>query len=514
MALLKGDSLTARRALAGLASAGVSTDPEFFYIGGMISLGDEEYETAVRRLSAAVAANPSARNRAALAKAEEAERLFGENRPRLEMVDAAIDPIFPALYKIYATAPIGAVTVRNAGRIPLDRLRFSVFIRGAMDFPSDTLIMRLDPGESVRVEIKAELANGILDVTEDETKQAELRLTYYRSGEPVEVKQTVPFRLLARTALTWDDPRKIASFVTTRAPVVAEFARNVAGYADDASGAIPAPVRIVMLLRRALAVYGIRYQQDPLSPYQNVSENVQMIDHVQLPEETLRNKSGDCDDLVVLMASLLENLGVRTAAADLPGHIMLLIDSELPPEAADQVVPPGAGIEKDGTIWVPIETTMIEGSFEEMLRTASESAKRATIYDLRDAWSLYPPVTTQSSLWRAELPDKGETLKRFGPDDHDARLRRAKVLAGDDAAAAGTDTAAALRAGIVYGRMGLLDEAEAFLLRAGESAAVWNDLGNIALMRGDAAKAKEYYERASAAEPDDEGIKRNMERVK
>ena len=514
LALLKGDSLTARRALAGLASSGVTTDPEFFYIGGMIAMADEEYETAVRRLSSAVSANPSARNRAALSRAEEAQRLFGENRPRLEISDAEIHPVFPALYKIYATAPIGAATVRNAGRFPLDRLRFSVFIRGAMDFPAATLIMRLEPGESIRVAIRAELSNSILDATEDETKQAELRLTYYRSGEPVEVKQTVPFRLLARTALQWDDPRKIASFVTTRAPVVAEFARNVAGYGSDLSGAVNAPLRIVLLLRNALAVYGIRYQQDPLNPYRDVSENAQTIDHVQLPEETLRNKGGDCDDLVVLYASLLENLGVRTAAADLPGHILLLIDSELPPEAADQVVSGGAWILREGTVWIPIETTMLEGTFEETLRSAAESLKSATIIDLREAWSLYPPVTTQSSSWRAALPDRDATMKRNEPDESAARLRRAVVLAGADAALAGTDPEAAIRAGIVYGRMGLLDQAENFFRQAGETSAALNNLGNVALLRGDAARARAYYEQAAGLDPEDEGIKANLEKMK
>lgn len=503
LALLRGDSHTARSALAGISAA---RDPEFLYISGMLSFLDEEYETAVRKISAAVAANPSARNRAALSKLEEAQRLYGENRPRLEMSDASIRPIFPALYKTYAAEPIGAVTVRNAGRQPLERLRFSTFIRGAMDFPSDTVINRLDPGETIRVAIRAELSNEILDITEDDTKQAEIRLTYYRSGEPVEVKQTVPFRLYARTALMWDDPRKIASFVTTRAPVVSEFARNVAGYTSEFGDVINAPLKTAMLVRHALAVYGTRYQQDPLNPFREISEDATAVDHVQLPEETLRTKAGDCDDLVVLMASLLENLGVRTAVADLPGHVLLLFDSELPPEAGDQVAPRGCWVEHEGSVWIPIETTLLDASFEAANRAAAKVMEGSTIIDLHSAWTLYPPVTTQSSAWRAPLPDRAETLMKFTPDELAARLRRAHALVGDDSDA--------LHVGIIFGRSGLLDEAQTSLEGAGDNAASWNNLGNIAFMRGDLDKARACYQRAAELDPLDEGIKKNLERAR
>jgi Flp pilus assembly protein TadD/DNA-binding beta-propeller fold protein YncE/transglutaminase-like putative cysteine protease len=540
LSLLRGDSAAAWDAIAAWPTESVR-DAEYLYVRGQLSFARGEYDTAVRTLIEAVTLSPTARNRDALTKAEEARRAFGENRPRLEIVSARIDPIFPALYKTYGSQPIGWAVVRNGGNLPLERVRFSCFIRGAMDFPADTVIARLEPGETVLLPIQVELSNTILDATEDDTKQAELRLTYYRSGEPVEVRQTEKFRMYARTAITWSDPRRVAAFVTHRAPVVAEFARNVAGYASDLPDAGNAPLRTAMLLRHALREYGLRYQVDPASPFQRVSEDASAVDHVQLPEETLRNRAGDCDDLVVLLAALLENLGVRTMAVDVPGHLLLMVDAEVPPEAAALVADESDWFEQGGTVWVPIETTLLEGSFAEAVRAGAKAIATAedrsaagtpgrpapdrmsgfsgavTFVEIGAAWGTYPPVTTQSSDWRAALPERVRVLTPARSDDYSMRKRMAEALGAPYRVAlesAGTEGAdAALALGAIYGRLGLYDDAEEMLGRAGESAAALNNLGNIRLLKGDSAQARAYYERAAALDPD-AGIQRNLERVR
>ncbi len=512
VALLRGESEAAR---AAIGDVGAPDDPDYNYVAGLIALGDEAWDTAVRLLARAVAVRPTGRNREALGRAEEARRVLGENRPRLEIEGLAMDPIFPALYKTYGTRPVGTAFVRNAGRVSLERVRVSVFIRGAMDFPSDTVLRRIDPGESVAVPVHVELSNEILGMTEDDTKQVDVRVTYYRGGEPVEVRRTGRVRVYARTALTWDDPARAAAFVTHRSPVVAEFARNVSGFADPASEAVNAPLRQVMLVRRALAAYGLRYGADPARPYARVSEEREAVDHVQLPEETLRNRYGDCDDLVVLCAALLENLGVRTMLGDLPGHVLFLVDSELPPEAAALVADSGAWIEHGGTAWIPIEATLIDASFADAVRAGARAleAGGARFVEVAAAWGAYPPVTTTPSEWRAPLPARELVLAGFAGDDRALRERMAGELGRADRAAAGSDAAACLRLGALCARLGLLDDAERWLRGAGESAAAFNNLGNVAMLRGEKEAARGFYGRALELAPADEGIRRNLERA-
>ncbi len=512
IALLRGDSTQAAAALSRARALGAgSADPEERYLRGQLALAEGDYDTAVRLLASAVAAVPSARNRAALALAEDRQRQFGENRPRLEIVSTQIRPIFPALYKTYATSPVGSVVVRNGGRLPLERVRLSIFIRGAMDFPSDTVLPRLSAGESILVPLHVELSNSILDVTEDDTKQAELRLTYYRSGEPVEVRSTVAFRLYARTAMTWDDPARLAAFVTGRAPVVAEFARNVAAFIADRPSP-SAPLARAMALRRALALHGLQYVEDPRMPLRVVSEDATLVDHVQLPEETLRNRAGDCDDLVVLLAALLENLGVQTALADLPGHVALLVNTELPPEAAQGLAPNEALIERGGTIWVPIETTLLGADWDEAVASAASAIRAAgaaaRIVEIGSAWRTYPPVTTQSSSWRAPLPDRAALLERFDADDRKVRLSRAAAIGS--AYAGRADAESRNRLAVIHARLGLVAEAEQ-LLEGVETAAAWNNRGNLAMLRGDRAAARSCYEKALGMDPDDAGVRTNLE---
>jgi hypothetical protein len=67
----------------------------------------------------------------------------------------------------------------------------------------------------------------------------------------------------------------------------------------------------------ALGEYGVRYVSDPNDP---LGEG---IDYVQFPDETLEIKAGDCDDLAVLYASLLESIGIETELIYVPGHVFV-----------------------------------------------------------------------------------------------------------------------------------------------------------------------------------------------
>jgi len=48
-----------------------------------------------------------------------------------------------------------------------------------------------------------------------------------------------------------------------------------------------------------------------------------------LPRETLRLRTGDCDDLAVLYAALLENVGIDTALVDVGDHVLTMFDTGL-----------------------------------------------------------------------------------------------------------------------------------------------------------------------------------------
>jgi hypothetical protein len=129
-----------------------------------------------------------------------------------------------------------------------------------------------------------------------------------------------------------------------------------------------------MQLYAGLTSLGCIYQVDPVSPFAAVQEDTVAIDSVSLPRETLKRITGDCDDLTVLYNSLLESVGIETAFITTPGHIYSAFNTGM--EAADyRLIHPDRGItiEYQGTVWVPVEITMIgTGGFLEAWRRGAE----------------------------------------------------------------------------------------------------------------------------------------------
>lgn len=513
LALLRNEAGEAAGHFARV-SAPEEADAEYLYVAGSVDLAEARYDTAVKTLTLAVSLDPSTRNRRALGRAKDDQTKFGQNRPRIELASVSFEPIFPALYKDYMSRAIGTAIVTNSGDAALERINFAVFIRSAMDFPTDKIIEKLEPGESIVVPIHVDLSNEILEATEDDTKQAEIRLTYFREGEPVVLKNTFPVRVYARNAVTWDDPTKIASFVTVRDPVVLDWARNIAAFPDNARFALLQPLRRAILLRAALKEFGLRYLEDPINPYSVVSER-ETVDHVQLPEETLRRKSGDCDDLVVLLASLLENLGVRTALVDLPGHILMMIDSEMPFEIMASGAADIPWTQHDGTAWLPVEATLIDGTLLDAARAGAIELEKAgaRIIDVESAWRKYPPVSNLATDWRAGLPEKARVLSGVEADELEWRRANLRIFLSQlEKTAASADELAHQKAAL-HVRFGFFDEAEALLTGLPSSAAMKNNLGNIRLLRGDAEGARRFYEEAAQLDPLDPGIVSNLKRL-
>ena len=186
-----------------------------------------------------------------------------------------------------------------------------------------------------------------------------------------------------RSALIWDDNAKLASFITPNEDVVAGFALRVLAGLEDAGGAgggrgasggrgaIPAGIASVsprmlraMRLADAMGRYGINYVEDPRSPFSEVHGAQQAVDTVRFPRQTLYYRSGDCDDTSALLASLYEAAGLDTAIVTTPGHVMIAVDTQEPVSNAWMFETSGTmAIPHDGTLWIPVETTVVNRGF-------------------------------------------------------------------------------------------------------------------------------------------------------
>jgi tetratricopeptide (TPR) repeat protein/sugar lactone lactonase YvrE len=483
------------------------------------------FDAAIRSYTKAQDLNPSPENQLHLNTAYAEKKKAGEfrqNAPRVLLQDLKLTRVFSAAYKQYASEPVGSVKLRNLSQTEYRNLRLSFHIKGYMDFPVTTEIPQLKPQETLELPLAAALSNRVLALDEDTGVQAEVKVTFFQDGHEAAAELTRPLTIYGKNAILWRESLMVGSFITPRDETLKEFVRAALAQYGATTGALNRNLAQAMTLFDMIGATGTRYLADPNSPYARVSAD--QVDYVQFPRETLRSRSGDCDDLTVLLAAALENVGIETALVEVPGHLFLLFSTGLPAAQSDQVsTQDDLLVVRDGIVWVPLETTMIATSFSEAWTEGArkyrehEQAQNVKVVPVKSAWERYAPVTLAPAGYTLDVPG-GEHVKLKLGREHAALLTRSlerlvrpyrALLQADP-----KDQEARMQIAIVYARNGLaepaLHELERILeLNAGSSAA-HNNRGNIYYTQGEYERALEAYRYAAQLDPSDGGIKLNL----
>ena len=483
------------------------------------------FDDAVAEFEKAVELEPSDRNRAILnvAFAERKKSLeFKNNAPQLLLSDLNLQTVFSAAYKKYQDQPIGSVKLQNVSATDYANLKLSFQIKEFMDFPALFDIATVRGGETREILINATFNNRILEVDEDTGVQVEVKLTYQRDGQKDDITLTQPMTIYGKNAMVWKDANMIGSFVTPKDDTLRDYVRQVVNTYQPDPGPLNEKIVAAMTYFSGLTASGISYIVDPFTPFSELRDD--QVDYVQFPRETLRLKSGDCDDLSVLISAGLENLGIKTAFIEIPGHLLLMFDTGLDVEEADLISQDGSLLAiKDGRVWIPLEATMINTSFNEAWAEGARKYQDALaagelgVIDLDKARQQYKPVTLRKSNFSIELPEK----RRTGNLVRQARsllLQKSidRLILPYQAMVDNKpeNIAARLQIAILYTRYGLYDKAEAAFEvldeLAPDSSAVNSNRGNLYFLQADFDSAVEYYQRAAELDAEDGGIWINL----
>lgn len=447
--------------------------------------------------------------------------------PPVEIVKIEVREIFASAYKHYESHPLGSVVVRNNTDGPASGMKLAFSIRDYMDFPTEVQVPELGPRQQADLLLKPVFNNRILEVTENTPLQSEIALTYYAGGEARTVKRSFPVTLYERHAMTWDLLAKLGAFVTPKDPPVADFARSTVQPYVEAYPNLHASIVHARALYGALGVYGLSYIVDPTSPFQEFSEKSSAVDYLQYPRDTLARKSGDCDDLSVLYASALENIGIGVAFVDVPGHVFLLLNTGV--AEADKATlgfPDTLLVSHRGTVWLPVEMTMVGASFTRAWQKGAEQYRdwaakgKAVIIEAQKAWEDFRPVTLPPAD-AAAVRVKPEAIEAKFPDELQelGRQRLAALSAGYLAALKQdpADSSALYQLGILYGENGMFTEAleqfQKLLSRDKDNATALNNIGNIYFLQARLEDARQSYEAALRSDPEDVGIQVNLSRA-
>lgn len=446
--------------------------------------------------------------------------------PPLEITKVEAGEIFASSYKYYESHPLGKVVITNNTDMPYHKIKLTFSIKDFMDFPTEVEVPELAPKQRAEFPLKPLFNNKILEVTENTPLQSELALTFYVAGEPKTITRSFPLTLYERHALRWDNKAKLGAFVTHKDPVVADFSRQIVQQYVDAYPNLPQSLVYARGIYDALGVLGLKYIVDPSSPFQDFSGSAQGVDYLQYPRDTFSRKSGDCDDLSVLYAASLENIGIGVAFVDVPGHVFVMFNTGvLEKDAITLGFPEDLLVPYQGTVWIPVEMTMVGASFTRAWQKGAEtyrdwSAKKSVdIISVQKSWDEFMPVTLPKAegsvkVKRAEIEAayKGEleTLGRQRLENLSAGYRDLIKKNPQEVNALG-------QLGILFGENGFFSEAleqfqKILAIDKADSLAL-NNIGNISFLQGRLDDARQAYEAALKASPGEPGIIVNLARA-
>ena len=436
-------------------------------------------------------------------------------RPYTDLVIEKIelDPMFPVLFKYYGDHPVGSVLVKNRGKIPIENLKLQFYVNQYMDNPTISAeVPFLKGGQELKLDAVALFNDKVLGISEATKVQADVVVIVNVAGDSYGSERVETLRMYDRNAITWTDDRRVAAFVSSKDPDVMRFAKNVA---SAIKGRGPLAFSDALLdavaLHAALASYGLSYQTDPSTPYTQFSKDATAIDYLQFPGQSLQFKAGDCDDLSILNASLLEALGVQTAFITVPGHIYIAFDSGLTPadlgrrgqSSADYII-------VDQTAWVPVEITMTKEDFLKAWDTGVEewrlAGNAAHLYPVHDAWKLYEPVGfAGAAAVIAPPPDTVivDGFRRSMKQIVDRELGPQETALKNKVQGSQGDPKLLNSLGVLYARYGYPDKAEAqfsAILSKREYFPALINIANLRYLGGQMAAARDLYLRATKAQ--------------
>jgi len=434
-----------------------------------------------------------------------------------KLINLEFDTIFPVFYKYYDDHPAGSAILLNPREDEVTDITLDLFVKQYMDTPKRcTVPDSMVSGETCDIDINVFFNDSVLEITEGTKVAAELTLSYRVDGVKYSDVFSHTIRMQYRNAMTWDDDRRAAAFVTAKDPAIMGFSKNVASMLQDhESSSINKNLQKGMALHNALSLYGLTYVVDPNTSYSELSTQSTAIDYLQFPRETLEYRAGDCDDLSILNSALLESLGIKSAFVTVPGHIFIAFSLGISQEEAIRTLYCCDNlIFAEGEAWVPLEITSLKESFMKAWEIGArqwrdnDSKGLAGFFPIRSAWQQYEPVGLPGSNSAITIPLRQDVINAFHSElssfisselEPQLELINSEIQKNRGAAKYLN------KLGVLYARYGFYDEAVAEFNKAIEAEdyiASMLNIGNIYFLEKEMDQALEIYSRGYSLSPD------------
>lgn len=437
-----------------------------------------------------------------------------EGRAVLELAES--EPVYPILAEKYEDTPFGTLTIRNGESAEIRNVEVWFSAAGYTSSPrlcGETA--HLSRGEEASFPIYATFSDEVMTVTELLRTTGEVSITYELLGESQTSRAETTIAIANRNALTWQDPRILASFVSTNDQALMDLSKFIAGVVrSESRSEVDSNLQYALALFEGIRLTGIAWSPDPQTPYSAMRQAPDEDDYVQYPHQTIAYGSGDSDDLAVLYAAALQSVGVPAALIPLEDEVIVAARLGLSESEAQQFFADTDEILfADEAAWIPVRVSLLREGF---LRAWSEGARKVResgggaeeFFSLAEAWRAYPSVGVPGIEITGRRPDEENVVRAFTNlvtlvVEREV-IPKAELIRGSFGPDGGSGRQRN-RLGILYARYGIYEEAlvefEA-AFEAGYRRAIVN-IGNIAFLLGEYEAALSWFERAVEDDPDD-----------
>ena len=392
------------------------------------------------------------------------------NKTNIAMDNTQLKPVFPVFYSWYNENTFGSVEITNNEDASITDVVVSFYHPQYMgQSQACGTAKQLKRGESMVVDLRAFFNESMLNLNEKNDTMTSIIVEYKYLGR----KQTATFPMIVpiygRNNMSWEDDRCASAFVSSKDPAAMWFSKYVVStIRDNVRSGLPTNIQYAMGIFEALDQFGINYVKDPTSAFED-NVGTASIDFLQFPYQTLMYRGGDCDDLSILVCSLFESIGIRTAFITIPGHIFMAFDSGFTVEEAKNYFISLDELIVDGdTVWVPLEITLSDEGFNKAWHkgawewNVADRTGDAMLYRMEDSWKIYKPVNVPGAVARFTLPDETYVAKLFSHSVDEFVLEQiTPFIAYYENRIAAAPTAENYNDfGVLYARYGLFEQAE------------------------------------------------------
>lgn len=439
------------------------------------------------------------------------------------------DNVFPLFASIYKENSFGTLYISNDETAEIKNVHVYVRSEGytASEIECGSINV-LRKHKTEEIPLIADFSSAILQFTENGQIPAEVVVTYELLGQKRTSVSQIIIPVYNRNQTRWVDPAVLASYVSASSPEVMEFSKALVGVARRyLRTGLNRNMQFAMYIFEGMRQAGIKYEADSSTPYDSCHLDLEGLDYIQYPYQTMLYKSGDKDDMGILIMSLLQSVGIQTGFIATEDDFIVLFNTEIASRNIDNFFDGSDRllVLEDDNAWIPLSMkTFGEGFINswykgiEEFMYVTEAEEEYSYVDISEAWTIYPPASFSSGenvgleTSEKQISEIVETdiaryiTAEFGPQIAAVQNRILQE---------GASVTLYNQLGMLYVRAGMYSSAIPVYELSAKMGSIpaMNNLGNIASLQKKYDEAMSWYQKVLEVDPENKTAQSNLNRI-